>query len=155
MKIMVISDTHGNYLAPLTLLDGSGADMLIHLGDDIADAHFIEPLLDIPLLKVPGNCDHSAAEPREIIETISGTRFFITHGDRYRVKNGLEILAGKAVENKAAVALFGHTHIPCVQKLNGILLINPGTLMAGSDSKSYAMVTILGSSVSAQIIHLP
>ena len=48
MKILVVSDTHGNYLAPLTMLNGSDAEILIHLGDEISDAMVIEPLLDIP-----------------------------------------------------------------------------------------------------------
>ena len=155
MKVMVVSDTHGNYLAPLTLLDGSGATMLIHLGDEISDAAVIEPLLDIPLLKVPGNCDHRSTEPREIIKTIAGKRFLITHGDIYRVKYGLESIVRKAVEKKAAVALFGHTHTPCVHKQDGVLLVNPGTLMASSDLKSYAILTISASTVTAEIIHLP
>jgi uncharacterized protein len=155
MRIMVVSDTHGNSLAPLTLLDGSAADMLIHLGDVIADADFIEPLLDIPLIKVPGNCDHLAIAPRERIETIAGRRFLITHGDIHSVKNGLEDLARKAMENKAAVVLFGHTHIPFVQKQDGVLYVNPGTLKTGSAVKSYAILTLTGSAVTAEIIHLP
>lgn len=155
MRIMVVSDTHGNYLAPLTLLDGMDVNMLIHLGDEIADAKLLEPLLDIPLLKVPGNCDQGATEPRELIVTIAGKRFFITHGDRYRVKLGLESIARKAAENKVAVALFGHTHRPAVHKKDGILLINPGNLMAGSEAKSYAILTIKDETVSAEIIHLP
>ena len=155
MKVMVVSDTHGNYLAPLTLLNGSGAKMLIHLGDEISDATVIEHLLDIPLLKVPGNCDQRSTEPRELIETIGGKRFLITHGDIYRVKNGLESIVRKAVAEKVAVALFGHTHTPYVQKQDGVLLVNPGTLMAGSDLKSYAILTITVTAVSAEIIHLP
>lgn len=155
MKIVVVSDTHGNYLAPLALLDSAGADLLIHLGDEIADARLIEPLLEIPLLKVPGNCDHGTNGPRELLETIAGKRFFITHGDSYRVKNGLESLLRKAAEYRAAVVLFGHTHSPCVQKRDGILLVNPGTLMASSDTKSYAILTLTVSSVTAEIIHLP
>jgi uncharacterized protein len=155
MKIMIVSDTHGNYLAPLTLLNGSDAKILIHLGDEISDAMVIEPQLDIPLIKVPGNCDHRATEPRELFETIAGMKFLITHGDTYRVKFGLESIVRKAVEEKAAVALFGHTHTPCVHKQDGVLLVNPGTLMAGSDSKSYAILTITGRAVMAEIIHLP
>ena len=155
MKIMVISDTHGNHTAPLALLDDSGVKMLVHLGDLITDVEFIEPILDIPLLKVPGNCDHGATEPRELIETIAARKFLITHGDMYRVKNGLEALVKKAASLRVDVVLYGHTHSPCVHKLNGILLVNPGALMLGNDAKSYAILTIKGSNVAAEIIHLP
>lgn len=155
MKILVVSDTHGNYLPILHFLKETGAELLIHLGDEISDATLLEHLLDVPLIKVPGNCDHGANEPRELLESIAGSRFFITHGDLYRVKNGLDRLVAKAAGVKAQVALFGHTHRPLILKQDGVLLINPGTLMAASDSKSYAILTVSASGFAAEIIHLP
>jgi len=128
--------------------------MLIHLGDEINDALIMESIAEIPVIKVPGNCDHRATEPRELLETISDKKIFITHGDLYKVKNGLHRLVEKAKELKASVVLFGHTHNPLIQNLDGILLINPGTLMTGSDSKSYAILTVTPFKVTAEIIHL-
>lgn len=155
MKILVVSDTHGNYLPILQFLKETGAELLIHLGDEISDATLLEHLLDIPVIKVPGNCDHGAKEPRELLESIAGSRFFITHGDLYRVKNGLDRLVAKAAGIKAQVALFGHTHRPLIVKQDGVLLINPGTLMAACDSKSYALLTVKPANISAEIIYLP
>lgn len=155
MKILVVSDTHGNYLAPLEIFRETGADMLIHLGDEIDDAHTLELILDRPVIKVPGNCDPGAKEPRELLETFADKRLFITHGDRYRVKNGLYRLVEKAKALKAAVVLFGHTHSPLIQKQDGVLLINPGTLMTGSDLRSYALLTVKPFSVTSEIIYLP
>jgi len=155
MKIIVVSDTHGNFLAPLPFIEETGAELLIHLGDDIADATALAQLVDIPVLKVPGNCDLGAHEPRELLQSITGRTFLITHGDLYKVKNGLDRLVEKASGMKAAVVLFGHTHIPAIQKLDGVLLINPGTLMAGCDSKSYALLTVTPAKISAEIIYLP
>lgn len=154
MKILVVSDTHGNHLAPLKLLEESGAEMLIHLGDEINDVLRLAPLINVPVIKVPGNCDNKDIEPRELLESISGRKIFITHGDMYRVKNGLNQLVVKAKELKASVVLFGHTHIPLIQKQEDVLLINPGTLMTGSDSKSYALLTVTHAKVTAEIIHL-
>lgn len=155
MKILVVSDTHGNYLAPARILEETNAEMLIHLGDEINDALTLELIVDVPVIKVPGNCDHSAREPRELLESISGNTFFITHGDGFRVKNGLNRLVEKAKAVKASVVLFGHTHKPLIQKQDGVFLINPGTLMAGSDSKSYALLTVTPFKVTAEIFHLP
>lgn len=155
MKILVVSDTHGNYLAPLEIFKETGAEMLIHLGDEIDDALTLELILEHPVIKVPGNCDPRAKEPRELLESIAGNRFFITHGDLYRVKNGLHRLIEKAKSLKAAVALFGHTHVPLIHKQDGVLLINPGTLMAGSDSKSYALLNVTPFKITSEIIHLP
>lgn len=155
MKILVVSDTHGSYYSPVKILEESGADMLIHLGDEINDALTLELIVDVPVLKVPGNCDHGAREPRELLESIAGKLFFITHGDAYRVKAGLEKLAEQAKKVNAAVALFGHTHKPVIVQQDGVLLINPGTLMAGSDAKSYAILWVSQNKVTAEIIHLP
>jgi len=154
MKILVVSDTHGNHLTPAKILEETGADMLIHLGDEINDAFIMEAFVDIPVIKVPGNCDTKSTEPRERLETISDRKFFITHGDLYKVKNGLHSLVEKARALKATVVLFGHTHKPLIQKLDGVLLINPGTLMNGSDSKSYAILTVTPFKITAEIIHL-
>ena len=154
MKILVISDTHGNYLAPLECIIDAKIEMIIHLGDNISDAKELEPLLEIPITKVPGNCDPSSLEPREIILDLGGRIFFITHGDHYRVKAGTDLLVQRAQQKNADVVLYGHTHFPLVSKVEGILLVNPGTLMAGSVMKSAAIITIKGGKLSTEIIYL-
>jgi putative phosphoesterase len=155
MKIMVVSDTHGNYLAPLTCLDNhDGVELIIHLGDEISDGKMLQNLTSIPVILVPGNCDTDAREPRELCGVLGGQRIFMTHGDIYRVKNGLEALVRKALAEKATVALFGHTHTPLVQSEEGVLLVNPGTLMGASRNKSYAILTVTKQAASAEIIPL-
>jgi len=153
MKILVVSDTHGNYLAPLECMIDAEIGMVIHLGDDINDAKELEPLLEIPIFKVPGNCDHGALEPREMTLNLEGRIFYITHGDLCRVKAGLDLLVQRAQQKKADVVLYGHTHRPLVSKVEGILLVNPGTLMAGSAMKSAAIITIQGGNVSTEIVY--
>ncbi len=153
MKIMVVSDTHGNYLAPLSCLDeNSGVELIVHLGDEISDGRMLSNLTRVPVILVPGNCDPEAREPRELCEVLEGQRIFMTHGDRYRVKNGLDSLVSKAAEEKASIVLFGHTHTPLVLRENGLLLVNPGTLMSGSKNKSYAILTLARNSADAEII---
>jgi uncharacterized protein len=154
MKILVVSDTHGNYLAPLECMIDAEIEMIIHLGDNISDAKELEPLLEIPILKVPGNCDHNAAEPREITIALGDRMFFITHGDRCRVKAGIDLLVQRAKAENADVVLYGHTHFPSVSNIEGIILVNPGTLMAGSATKSAAIITIKGDNVETEIIYL-
>ena len=154
MKILVVSDTHGNYLAPLECMIDTKIEMIIHLGDNIHDAKELEPLLEIPIVKVPGNCDHGAIEPRDITLNLEGRIFFITHGDHCRVKTGTDLLAQRAKQKNADVALYGHTHCPLVSKVEGILLINPGTLMAESSVKSAAIINVRGGKVSTEILYL-
>jgi putative phosphoesterase len=153
MKIMVVSDTHGNYLAPLCCLDEVDAvDMIVHLGDEISDAEMLEKLVGIPVLMVPGNCDHAAKGPRDLCRTIAGHAFFMTHGDRYRVKAGVDEIVRKAKSIAASVVLYGHTHTAMVQRTDGILLVNPGTLMSASSTKSFALLTVTERDVTAEIV---
>lgn len=117
MKIAVLSDTHGNYPLAIQMLDRfSGLDYIIHLGDTLQDADVIEYALDIPVIKLAGNCDPSTKAPRELLLTIRDTTFFLSHGDLYRVKTGTESIYKKAASENAAVVLFGHTHVPAIQK---------------------------------------
>lgn len=156
MKIMVISDTHGNYLAPFTCLDdNSGVDLIVHLGDEISDGRMLGSLTRIPVILVPGNCDPEARERRELCDVFGGQKIFMTHGDLYRVKSGLDPLIRKAASEEASIVLFGHTHTPLVQRENGMLLVNPGTLMASCKTKSYALLTIAKNGATAEIIRVP
>lgn len=129
--------------------------MIIHLGDHINDARELEKVADVPVIMVPGNCDPDAKEPRELLHMFKGHKFHLSHGDRYRVKAGYQLLLQRVKEAGASVTLCGHTHIPLVQKSDGILLINPGTLMATSSQKSCAILHVTIAKVTAEIIHLP
>lgn len=155
MKIMVISDTHGNYLAPLSLLDDcDGVDLVIHLGDEINDARLLQGLITTPVLMVPGNCDIEAREPRELSGNIGGQVFFITHGDRYGVKNSLDSLIKKAAAEKATIVLYGHTHTPSIRTENGMLLLNPGSLATTCMIQSYAIITLSGKNIEPEVINV-
>ena len=135
MKIAVLSDTHGNYPLAIKMLDRiSGLDCIIHLGDIMQDADIIEYALGIPVIKLAGNCDSAAKADRELLLNISGMRFFLSHGDLYRVKNGIEKIYEKATSVKAGIVVYGHTHVAAVQKKGEILLVNPGSLKDASDT---------------------
>jgi len=153
MKIAVLSDTHGNYPLAIQMLDRfSNLDCIIHLGDTLQDAEVIECALDIPVVKLAGNCDTSPNAPRELLLTINTMTFFLSHGDLYRVKSGLEIIYQKAASENAAVVLYGHTHVPVIQKQGKILLVNPGTLKEAAPHQSLAILTFQHGEVSAEIV---
>lgn len=153
MRICVCSDTHGNFVETLQAIDLVGApDLIIHLGDEIDDANMIEQLADTPMIKVAGNCDRGVHEVRECCEEIGGYRVFITHGDRYNVKSGLSELLARATAEKARIVLFGHTHDAMVQEIDGMLLVNPGTMHQRSASKSIALLTLDADGIHAEII---
>lgn len=106
-------------------------DAVFHLGDLDSDAEWLERKLDIPLIRVTGNCDAFCPQRPMATAMFEGRRVLAVHGHMQGVKGGLVRLSYFAEENGADIALFGHTHEPCVEWLGGVLLINPGALKDG------------------------
>lgn len=153
MKILILSDTHGNYPMAIRALDKAGrVDQIVHLGDDIEDARMLETIIGRPVIKVPGNCDPGAAEIRDFFTSFEDVDIFITHGDRYTVKAGLAELYKKAVEKNARLVLYGHTHIAAIEKIGEILFVNPGCLSYKCQQNSYAVLTLAGGKVLAEVM---
>lgn len=131
MRILVVSDSHRRRTTMedvVTVCSGPNApDMVIHLGDHIGDARYIQERIRQPVIAVPGNCDWSD-EPAERIENLGGVDVLMMHGHTRGVKMSLISLACLAQEKGVKAALFGHTHAPYLAYEYGILLLNPGSL---------------------------
>lgn len=143
MKVLVVSDSHGNSKRVFDVHSHAGpVDAVIHLGDGSADADMLRDALDVPVISVAGNCDLGSTAPRERVWECEGKRFLLTHGDAYQVKSGLERLRQRAVEVGVDAVLFGHTHHGICENASGLLLINPGALASYSDHCTYAVLSI-------------
>jgi len=143
MKVLVISDTHGNSSLAFRVHSLSEpVDAIIHLGDGAADADLLRTALEVPVINVAGNCDPGSLAPRELVWECEGKRILLTHGDLYQVKRGLAWLRQRAEEIGAAAALFGHTHQGVLENHAGLLLVNPGTLSNAGHHRSYAVLII-------------
>jgi uncharacterized protein len=154
MRLLVISDSHGNYPQVLKAHELAGpVDHIIHLGDGADDARLLEQLLDVPVFQVGGNCDMDYRLPQELTLDLGECRLFLTHGNRHMVKSGLRQLIDKGIEVGATVTLYGHTHRPAVQRESGMLLVNPGALKQGLPG-SYAILTVTGAEAQAEIFPL-
>jgi putative phosphoesterase len=151
MKLLVISDSHGNSSHAFKAHELAGpVDHIIHLGDGADDARLMEQVLEVPVHKVAGNCDYEPQLPRELTLEFGECRVLVTHGNRQSVKAGLGNLIGRGMEVGATVVLYGHTHLPAVDSAEGMLLVNPGPLKEGL-TPSYAIVTVDGSEVHAEL----
>jgi uncharacterized protein len=154
MKLLVISDSHGNYPRALKAHELAGpVDQIIHLGDGAEDARLMEAALEVPVLRVAGNCDFDPSLPLELTLEFEECRVYLTHGNRLLVKSGLARLIEKGIEVGAKVILYGHTHQPVVAWHEGVLLVNPGALKEGFTG-SYAIVTVHGADAGAEIFRL-
>lgn len=154
MRILVVSDTHGDvYALREALLRQPKAEVVIHLGDGADDA--AQEFANYPekmCMQVRGNCDWGSQLPGEQMHTLAGKRIFFTHGHLYEVKFGLLKLEYAAREKQANLVLFGHTHQPFTDYRDGLYFMNPGSLHGSAGCYGIADITDAG--IVTSLLHL-
>lgn len=100
---------------------------IIHLGDYCIKKELLDKY---DVLTIKGNCDFEGIVETELID--NDMKMFITHGDKYNVKMRLDRIYYKALEEDCNYILFGHTHYPVCEELNGVYILNPGSLVDNS-----------------------
>lgn len=129
MKILVLSDSHGNVSNMLRAVERECPRMILHLGDCWRDGERLHDAFpDIEFHQVPGNCDCRPAEPSERLLFIEDKRILICHGHTYGVKQSLLSAGYTAEEQNLDCFLFGHTHKPLVDMRGKTLFLNPGSI---------------------------
>ncbi len=160
MKIMVASDIHGSayYCQKMTeAYKNSGAQKLLLLGDilyhgprndlpkEYAPKKVIEMLNNISdeILCVRGNCDSEVDQMvlkfnimAEYAIIYDGERMiFATHGHKFN-KDNLPSL------KKGDILLHGHTHIPVNESVDGITVMNPGSVSIPKENSWHGYMII-------------
>jgi len=149
MKILLISDTHGdtslltNVILPKYKNE---VQMAIHLGDFAADLLDMQPIYpNLPMVGVGGAFEMKEKTERTLIvgSTIK-RRVLIMHGHTVNVKFDLSRIAYYAQEKNVDACFFGHTHIATQFTKSGIFFMNPGSLTEprGAKHGSFGMVSI-------------
>jgi len=124
LRIGVISDTH-NFFDPKIPALLSGVEHILHAGD-IGLPHILSQLEEIaPVTAVAGNTDdpgfhYNVTEVMELAR-----RKFLIHHIVYphHLDESLKARIGR---ERPDVVVFGHTHKPFKQTVDGILFFNPG-----------------------------
>lgn len=144
MKLIIVSDSHGD-TSSLSLIRTRHlheGNLFIHCGDsELAADH---PLLN-EYVTVRGNCDFDKNLLKDRIEPITlGARLFMTHGHLYDVKYSLMRLYYRARELDANIVCYGHSHCIGAEMVDGILFINPGSVVLprNTKEKTYALLDI-------------
>lgn len=125
MKIVVISDSHGNSVGIDKIFNEINFDYLFFLGDGLRDLS--EYIYLDNVYAVSGNCDFFSVEPNEREIELDGKRFFITHGNNYGVKHSLHSVINEGLNRGVDFVCFGHTHNKFIEEIDGMTIINPGT----------------------------
>ena len=142
MKLLVFSDSHGETDAMVRIVRKEAPRMILHLGDCWRDTEaLVKEYPDIPLFRVPGNCDFRPKDQTEQLIALQGFRVLICHGHTYGVKQGLWEAEQMAKEQNLDAFLFGHTHIPLVARQGKTLFFNPGSVGLGSPC-TYGILTV-------------
>ncbi|SER74888.1 metallophosphoesterase family protein [Lachnobacterium bovis] len=132
MKILVLSDSHGDVASMCEAVRQEMPDVIFHLGDLIRDAKELHnEFKEIPFFMVPGNCDGYGYDDIELSEKVvelEGKRFLLLHGHTRGVKLGYMSLEYRARELEVDAALFGHTHVPYADYFGETLIFNPGSI---------------------------
>ena len=156
MKLFVLGDTHGQIDKAIEIYKGlKDIDLIVHLGDHFADGQKLERVLGCPVLGVKGNMDGSFyADGYQILETSWG-KIFIAHGHMENVKSNPQNILYKGESLGCKAVFYGHTHLPLYQEVEGMILLNPGslTLPVGGRPGSYALVNIEGDDFAAAILY--
>ncbi|MBR3366464.1 MAG: metallophosphoesterase [Lachnospiraceae bacterium] len=147
MKILVISDTHGQH-ALLRRAIGQEApiDILVHAGDiEGSLREILGTKREYAVYAVAGNMDWLQEYPDSLTFEAGGHRFYVAHGHRHGVHSSKARLLEAAKEAGADVAVFGHTHIPYLEEYDDVILLNPGSAAKPRQNgwqKTYAVIEI-------------
>jgi putative phosphoesterase len=132
MRVVVISDTHmprGARRLPDACIDRlRAADLVLHAGD-VASAAFLAELQELgpPVLAVHGNVDEPAlraALPETRVVEAGPARIGMVHDAGPR--SGREDRLARRFPGCDAV-VYGHTHLPQVERVGEIWVLNPGS----------------------------
>ncbi|MGN0606378.1 MAG: metallophosphoesterase family protein [Oscillospiraceae bacterium] len=161
MRIIVMSDSHGDYFAVEEIIQRNlSADMFIHLGDGERELDKIVvkyPYLNI--YHVKGNCDCGSFSPDILNLNLEyGHKLIAVHGHNHAVKydRSLEILKKAAKNNNSDIILYGHTHARDSRYDDGIFILNPGSASCPRDGNkpSFALIDITPKGIVTNIADL-
>lgn len=129
MLVGIVSDTHGK-LPGAVKAALADADHIIHAGD-VGGRRILDELeLLAPVTAVRGNAEHDELEwrlPDRLALDLGGCRVLVFHEP--------DALGGRVPEG-VDIVINGHTHRSKVERVDGVLFVNPGCAgMRGRDGR--------------------
>ena len=151
LRIGIISDTHipdkCEHIPQVILQAFKDVDMVMHAGD-IVSLEAIDELKSAcsRVAVVVGNMDHEAVKkkyPLKQVFEILGYRIGLMHGSGAPL-NLIAVLKDAFKQDNCDIIIFGHSHKPMNENIDGILFFNPGSatdLSAGCNN-SYGIIEL-------------
>lgn len=148
LRIVVTSDSHRNSRNFFEVIDRhkKNAGLFIDLGDSEHEIELLEMMNpNLKIKNVCGNNDWSSTAPLSQVITFNGKKVFFTHGHKFHVKYGYGEVIAQARSAGADICLFGHTHVPYFEIVDGLYVMNPGAVC----ENSYGIIDIEPSGIMA------
>ena len=154
--IGIISDTHG-VLRPQVFTAFEGVEHILHAGD-IGGTDILTALEAVaPVTAVWGNTDEWDIRDRvpEVARvTLGGVDVVVIHGQQFGSPTPKGVVAAHA---GAGLVVFGHSHVPLIDRVGETLAVNPGSAGPKRFGRpaTVALATIEGGRVEARLVSLP
>lgn len=155
MRVGIISDTHG-LLRPEVFSAFEGVDHILHAGDVGSTGLLVELEAIAPVTAVWGNADGwevRARVPEVARVELGGVAVVVVHGMQVGSPTPAKVAAAYPA---AGLVVFGHSHRPVIERVGGVLAVNPGS--AGRrrfrDPVTVALAEVQGGEVSARLVPL-
>ncbi len=128
MRVGLISDTHGFFEPALTTLF-AGCERIVHAGDVVGRDVLLLLSTLAPVTAVRGNNDvgeDAEGLPEEARLRLEGLEVLVLHqlGKPERPLAQARTLIG---QTRTDLVVYGHSHVPAAQALDGRLYVNPGS----------------------------
>jgi putative phosphoesterase len=159
--VAVIADTHlprgSRRLPDACVARLAAADAILHAGDVMTTAVLDElRALGPPVHAVCGNADEAALKeslPRTAIVEIGGARIGMTHVPGPAAGRDGRLLARFP---GCDAVVYGHTHLPRAEVVDGVWLLNPGSPTERRRAPTHTMIelTVGADGLDARLIEL-
>ena len=137
-KLLVFSDSHG-HIGNLKEVFSWAKDRIPPNGTICAVACLGDGLSDLQKAAdaagffsdwklICGNNDYGIRIPETAVFDFADHRFFMCHGHRHSLYGGFNTLIAAAKKTEANAVLFGHSHVPLYKYIDGVSLVNPGSI---------------------------
>lgn len=135
----LIADTHG-YLDPQVAEHFAGVDHIIHAGDIGWPSLVLELEAIAPVTAVRGNTDAHPGWPETAAVQLDDRCLLVHHIVRpHRLSPEL---ARAVASKKADAVIFGHTHAPFQEVIDGVWFVNPGSAGEGRGGRPRSLARL-------------
>lgn len=153
MKWLVLSDNHGGWAKTNQIIEfyRPNVDLIIHCGDSEFPAD--DPIWENVDIVVSGNMDFDPQYFQTRTLDCDLGKILVVHGHRNGVNSSNLELIEEAKNMGASFVFHGHTHCLYAEMLDGIFIMNPGSLNHSRgpvNERTYSLVELSDDSISVK-----